>query len=152
MFQPLRSSAFAEGVEHSWPRGNLHVDVYSSFVCHCQNMEATKTPPSSRGNKYTVSLTEDGRSSSATKRRAAKPRSDPEEPQTHCEEGRAAVRKGCPLTEPESRTFRKGGAHGGGGKVLVRRNGVAGGGSLRRAEPLKRWPHATRIHSPDRTH
>ena len=29
-------------VENLWPPKNLHMDVYRSFICNCQNLEATK--------------------------------------------------------------------------------------------------------------
>ena len=38
-----RVSVITQGLEDLGPYKNLHVDVYSSFIHNCQNLEATKT-------------------------------------------------------------------------------------------------------------
>ena len=38
-----RVSVITQGLEDLGPYKNLHVDVYSSFIHNCPNLEATKT-------------------------------------------------------------------------------------------------------------
>ena len=65
------------------PHKNLHMDVYSSFIHNCQNLDATKMPFSKWMDKWTIVYLDNGIVFSTKKRRATKPWKDIEEPSMH---------------------------------------------------------------------
>ena len=70
---------FPEGVENLCPYKILHLNVYSSFIHHCQKLEATKMPFSRWMDKNTVVPPDSGILLSAYKKWVICPWKDTEE-------------------------------------------------------------------------